>query len=171
MPRAASTVYFSLFDHGDVLAARPDRLSEVRLQKRVLRRTVEQTIHAVPSLPTLDVLAPHMVDVMVEVLTCIDKPSSVEQVIAVPTIVDFHHRVPLRTVLREPQMVEQLVDVPVPRTALLALCTSATGVAWRQMFASGQGVYWWLPGTQHTSWPPPTGWTASPGRDFNTGQG
>ena len=48
-----------------------------------------------------------------------DKPSSVEQVIAVPTI-DFHHRVPLRTVPRETQTVEQLVDVPVPQTALLA---------------------------------------------------
>ena len=71
--------------------------------------------------------------VMVEVLTCIDKPSSVEQVIAVPTI-DFHHRVPLRTV----PAVEQFVDVPVPQTALLALGTSATGVSWRQMLATGQ---------------------------------
>ena len=61
-----------------------------------------------------------MVDMMVEVLTCIDKPSSVEQVIAVPTV-DFRHRVFLRTVPRETQTVEQLVDVPMPQTALLAL--------------------------------------------------
>ena len=101
-PQAAGTLYYPM-DVDDLPAARgsrPDRLSEVGPQQRIQRRAVEQTIDAVTSLPTLDVLAPQTVDVMVEVLTCIDKPSSVEQVTAVPTI-DFHHRVALRTVPRE----------------------------------------------------------------------
>ena len=56
-PRAASTVYFSLDDDGDVLAARPDLLYEVRPQDRVLRRTVGQNVDAV-TFPSLDVPEP-----------------------------------------------------------------------------------------------------------------
>ena len=58
-PREASTMYFSLDDDRDVLAAWPDRLYEVRPQGRVLRRTVEQNVDAV-TLPSLDVLKPQM---------------------------------------------------------------------------------------------------------------
>ena len=43
-PRAASALYFSLDDDVGVLAARTDRLYEVRPQERVLRRTVEQNV-------------------------------------------------------------------------------------------------------------------------------
>ena len=50
-------------DVDDVPAARsrPDRISEVRPQERVLRRTVEQNVDAV-TFPTLDVPMPQMVD-------------------------------------------------------------------------------------------------------------
>ena len=55
-------MYFSM-DVGDVLAvmgSRPDRLSEVRPQQRVLRRTVEQNVDVV-TFPALDVPMPQMV--------------------------------------------------------------------------------------------------------------
>ena len=152
-------------DEPPAAGSRPDRLSAVSgPQERVQRRSVAQIEVTVPSVPILDVAVPQMVDVMVEVLTCFEKPSSVEQVNAVPTI-------DLRCPCNARRRVEQLVDVPVPQTALLALGTSASGVAWRQMLATGRSVFWWLPGMQHTSWHPPPGWTASPGRYVNTGQG
>ena len=66
-----------------VLGSRPDRLYEVRPQERVQRHTVDQMVVA-PWLPIFDVPVPQLVDVMVEVLTCIDKPSSVEQVSKCP---------------------------------------------------------------------------------------
>ena len=34
----------------------------------------------------------------------------------------------------------------------------------------GGGVYWWMTGTRHVMWDPPKGFTASPGRNTNTGQ-
>ena len=83
-PRAASTVYFSLDDDGGVVAARPDRLQEVRPQDRVLRRTVEQNVDAV-TFPSLGVLEPQMRNQLVEVLQKIDTRSS-HQVIEVPKI-------------------------------------------------------------------------------------
>ena len=138
--------------------SRLDRLSEVRPQERVLLRTVEQTIDAAPSLPTLDVLAPQMVDAMVEVLTCTDKPSSVEQVIAVPTI-DFPPQGP---VPRETQTVEQLVDVPVPQTALLRWVLLALVVAWRQMLATEHAAHLLAP---------PYGMDRQPRAGHKTGQG
>ena len=33
------------------------------------------------------------------------------------------------------------------------------------------GVYWWMTGTRHVQWTPPAGFTASPGRYINIGQG
>ena len=68
-------------------------------------------------------------------------------------------RVPLRTVPRETQTVEQLVDVPVPQTALLTL------------LAMGLWVFWWLPGTQHTSCQPLQDGPPAQGGIQNTGQG
>ena len=94
---------------GGVLAARPDRLSEVRPQERILRRTVEQNV-GVFTYPPLDVLEPQMGDQLVEVLRKIDTRSS-HQVIEVPKV--FLVSAPLRRVeSRPPQLAEQLVDVP-----------------------------------------------------------
>ena len=92
-----------------MLAARPDRLYEVRPQERVLRRTVEQNV-GVFTYPLLDVLEPQMGDQLVEVLRKIDTRSS-HQVIEVPKV--FPDSAPLcRVESRPPQLAEQLVEVP-----------------------------------------------------------
>ena len=67
-----------------VRGSRPDRLTEVRLQERVLRRTVEQNFDAV-AFPTLNVPVPQMVDHPLALLLSADFPDP-EQVIEVPKI-------------------------------------------------------------------------------------
>ena len=84
--RAASSVYFTLDDDGDVLAARPTPLAEVRPQERVQRHTVVHIVDILPYVQILNVLVPQMGNQVVEVLQKIDTPSLVEQVIAVPKI-------------------------------------------------------------------------------------
>ena len=136
-PRAASTVYFSLDDDGDVLAARPDGLYEVRPLDRVLRRTVEQNVDAV-TFPSLDVPEPQMGIQLVEVLQKIDIRTS-HQVIEVPKI--FPDSVPQRHVERRPpQMVEQLVEVPTEPGYVLVVIASKV-LSRRELlgFLSGQG--------------------------------
>ena len=120
-PRAASTLYFNLDDDEGVLAARPDRLYEVRPQERVLRRTVEQNAD-VFTYPLLDVLEPQIGDQLVEVLRKIDTRSS-HQVIEVPKV--FPVSAPLRRVeSRPPQLAEQLVEVPTNPGYALAVVAS-----------------------------------------------
>ena len=63
---------------------RPDRLSEVRPQERVLRRTVEQNVDAV-TFPTLDVPMPQKVDQPLALLLSAHFPDP-EQVLEVPKI-------------------------------------------------------------------------------------
>ena len=86
LPRAASTVHFSLFDDGDVLAARPTPLVEVRPQQEVLRHTVECIADVVPMVQILHVPVPQSGEQVVEVLQKIDAPLLPEQVIDVPKI-------------------------------------------------------------------------------------
>ena len=109
---AAGTVHFAV-DVDDVPAAlgsRPDRLSEVRPQEWAQRRIVQQIINPVP-LPTLDDLAPQMVGQLLNLAQFFDTPlPDPEQVIEVPKILSDD--VPMRTPVREPQLVEQLVEVP-----------------------------------------------------------
>ena len=85
---------------------------------RVLRRTVDQIVDAVPGLPALDVPVPQMEDPFVDNLNLVDAMDAVrlldrpisEQVIEVPKfIIDD---IPTRTSVHEPQMAEQLVEVP-----------------------------------------------------------
>ena len=59
-PRAASTVYFDLCDAGDVLAARPPPLAEVRPQPGVQRHTAEQIIETFVPVQILDAPVPQM---------------------------------------------------------------------------------------------------------------
>ena len=100
-PQAAGTLYCPM-DVDDLPVARgsrPDRLTEVRPQERVQRRTVEQIV-PVPLMEEqllVDAFAPH--DVRVP-----------EQVIEVPKI--LIDELPARTSVREPQLAEQLVEVP-----------------------------------------------------------
>ena len=87
-PQAAGAGYFFL-DFEDVPAAgsRPDRLAGVRPQERVLRRTVQQIVDPVPSLPTLVDPAPQMVEQLLDIMHFFDTLTpDPEQVIEVPKI-------------------------------------------------------------------------------------
>ena len=109
-PRAASTVYFSMTDDGDVLAARPTPLAEVRLQPGVLRHTVEHITDVLPYVQILDVPVPQNAIQLVEFMQKIDTRTS-HQVIEVPK--SFPDGVPQRFVERRPpQKAEQLMEVP-----------------------------------------------------------
>ena len=113
-----------------------------------------------------------------------------EQVIEVPKI--FVDDIPSRLSVREPQLAQQLVEVPTPSPALVpaprmedqlvevppivphvvpqSFLAGADGHCWAQI-SGPTGVYWWRVGTSHTQWTSPPGYTASPGRDRNTGPG
>ena len=77
---------------------------------RVLRRTVDQIVDAVPGLPALDVPVPQMVENVTDTLLRILDFPIAEQVIEVPTI--SCSPCPSRSPIPEPQMAEQLVEVP-----------------------------------------------------------
>ena len=86
-PRAASTVHFDLFDEGDVLAARPTPLVEVRPQLGVQRHTAEQVIETFVPVQVLDAPVPQMGEVqVVEFMQQFDAPVVAEPVIDVPKI-------------------------------------------------------------------------------------
>ena len=109
-------------DDVPVAGSRPDRLTEVRPQERVLRRTVEQAGDVVPGLPALDAPVPQMVDPAAEVVRFFASlPVVAEQVIEVPTVSE--DPIPQRALLRAPQLAEQLVDVPTPPGYVLAVQT------------------------------------------------
>ena len=109
-PRAASTEYYWLDGDGDVLAARPTPLVEVRPQPGVQRHTAAHIEDIVPYVQILDVPVPQLGDRVVDLLREIDAPALVEQVIAVPKI--SMDRVPQRSVCRRSRRAEQLVEVP-----------------------------------------------------------
>ena len=109
-PRAASTEYFRMDDDGDVLAARPTPLVEVRPLPGVLRHAAAHIEDIVPYVQILDVPVPQLGDRVVDLLREIDAPALVEQVIAVPKI--SLDRVPQRSVCRRARRAEQLVEVP-----------------------------------------------------------
>ena len=110
---AGDTAFFSLFDEEDaVWGTRPIGLVEPRgPQERIQQHTAEQMIESFVPVPVLDLDAPvlHMVDQLVDVLKLLDTAIP-EQVIAVPKI--SQDAIPQRTVLFEPQLPEQLVEVP-----------------------------------------------------------
>ena len=93
------------------------------------------------------------------------KNDVVELVIEVPKIILLDYA-PLRAVPGEPQLVEQLVDVPVPVWTELTRDRDVAGRVWCRIAAYGgrQWVFWWQLGTQHYQWYTPLGITASPGR-------
>ena len=77
---------------------------------RVLRRTVDHFVDAVPGLPALDVPLPQMVENVTDTLLRILDFPMAEQVIAVPKI--SCSPCPSRSRVPEPQSAEQLVEVP-----------------------------------------------------------
>ena len=77
-----------------------------------------QIVDAVPSLPTLDDPAPQMVEQLPDIMHFFDALTpDPEQVIEVPKIIQ--HTVLQRSSLQEPQLTEQLVEVPTPSPALV----------------------------------------------------
>ena len=111
-------------------AGRPVPLLEVLPQERVQRRTVEQIVDPVPVVPLLHDAAPQMAEQLVDILTPLDfpvpsrlskcprscvhpallapslAPQTAEQLVEALTVVSFID------VIR--QLVEQIVDIPVP---------------------------------------------------------
>ena len=100
-----------------------------------------------------------------------------EQVIAVPKII--LEDIPVRTLVREPQLAEQLVDEPVPsfddfdlveeeeeeeeeqpRMVPGSRVLDAHGRSWCRV-AGPAGVYWWMIGTSTAQYTPPDGITAT----------
>ena len=113
LPRAASTVHFDLFDDGDVLAARPPPLVEVRPQLGVQRHTSEQVVETFVPVQVLDAPVPQMGVVQVaEFMQQFDVLVVAEQVIDVPRISLDRTQQRLGDCLRQPQTAEQLVEVP-----------------------------------------------------------
>ena len=85
--QAPSTLPWTV-DEVPVAGSRPDRLTEVRPQERVLRRIVEQNVEPVRGVPVLDAPVPHMLDQAAEVVRFfVSFPVVAEQVIEVPTII------------------------------------------------------------------------------------
>ena len=150
-PQGAGTQYFAMdVDEVPAAGSRPDQLTEVRPQERVLRRTVEQKVEPVRGAPVLDVPVPQMVEHVVDVLKIIDRGPA-EQVIEVPKV-SLQDVVPLRAALCEPQLAEQLVDMPTrPGYALAVVAARTRG--WREARALLAQL------------------AASLGRNINTGQG
>ena len=128
------------------LSPQPAPLSEVAgWQSRVSRHTVDQIVDAVPGLPTLDGPVPLMVeDALIPVA---------EQVINVPKI--FIERIPPRTSVREPQLVEQLVEVPTTVSYSLLLRTVEQHVDIPVPGGGGSvsSLHGFLPGQRTTSSP------------------
>ena len=146
--------------------SRPDMLAPVSgPQERVQRHFVEQLVEPVREVPVLDAPVPQMVDQLVDVLKIFNRGLA-EQVIEVPKVT-LQDVVPQRAVLRVPQLAEQLV----PESVILAHGRCDLGVKWCQIATQGGRCYWWMAGTRHVQWRRPEGFTASPGRYTNTGQG
>ena len=115
LPQEPGTQHFTLDDDDSVAelwGSRPDRIATLSgPQERVLRRTVEQIVDAVPLVPLLDDPVPQTVEQLVDVLRFFNTLCPVsEQVIEVPKILP--EDVPMRRFCRDTQLVEQLVEVP-----------------------------------------------------------
>ena len=154
---AGDTAFFSLFDEEDaVWGTRPTGLVEPQgPQARVQRHAVEQMIESFVPVPMLDLDAPvpQTVDQLVDVLKLFDN-SVPEQVIDVPKI--SQDAIPQRTVLFEPQLAEQLVEVPTAVTFVpgRALFNDRHGNEWVRVVGT-TGVYFWNVSSNYTQWEPP----------------
>ena len=122
-------------------------------QEQVQRHTMEQLADVAPMVPSLAVPVPQMVDQLVAMIKDVDSVVP-EQIIAVPKI-SWPSRFP-RTVLREPQKAEQLVEVPVPAPSF------SDWFRWEETYRRTRHT--WLGGFEWCL-------TASPGRYINSGPG
>ena len=122
-------------------------------QERVPQRTVEPMLETFVPVPSLDVPVLQMVDQPVDILQILDVPLP-EQAIDVPKI--SLDSAPQRTMLPEPQLADQLVEVPVPVPSF------DDWVRWEETYR--RTGHTWLGGFDWCL-------TASPGRYINTGPG
>ena len=183
------TQHFFLDDDSvpELGGSRPDRLPAVSWpQERVSRRIVERIVDIVPVVQPLHVPVPQPVDSVVEVLKILDKSlPDVEQVIKVPKI--LQHTVLQRPSLQEPQLAEQLVEVPTPSPALapvpqtehqllevppivpqlVGFFAGTDGYVWRQLSGPVGGLLVEGGLLSHPVGPLPPGYTARPGRYRN----
>ena len=104
---------FELFDE-DTAGLRPGVLAEPRPQERVQRHTLEHIVDFVccaPMVQILDAPVPQTLEQLPDVLQFFGTLlTDSEQVIEVPKILP--EDVPMRAVLRDPQLAELLVEVP-----------------------------------------------------------
>ena len=110
---AGEAVIFELFDE-DTAGLRPGVLAEPRPQERVQRHTMEHIVDFVccaPMVQILDAPVPQTLEQLPDVLQFFGTlMTDSEQVIEVPKILP--EDVPMRAALRDPQLAEQLVEVP-----------------------------------------------------------
>ena len=91
------------------VARRPLPLVEVQPSVRAQRHIVEDLGEVAPLVQILDLPVPQTVDSVTDILQLLDRPIA-EQVIAVPTV--SCSSCPLRSCVPEPQLADQLVEVP-----------------------------------------------------------
>ena len=110
---AGDAVFFELFDE-DTAGMRLGVLAEPWPQEQVQRHTMEHIVDFVccaPLVQTLDAPVSQTVEQLQDVLQFFDSLSTVpERVLEVPKI--FTEDVPMRAVLRDTQLAQQLVEVP-----------------------------------------------------------
>ena len=106
-------MFFEFFDE-DTAGVRPGVHAEPRPQERVQRHTMEHIVDFVcfaPMVQILDAPVPQTVEQLPDILRFFDTlMPDPEQVVEVPKILPVE--VPMRTAVREPQIAEQLVEVP-----------------------------------------------------------
>ena len=106
---AAGTEFFTFLDKKPAAGEQPGPVEDPRSQKRVQRHTVDQIVETFVPVQILGDPLPQMVENLVEVFQLLDIVVP-EQVIDVRKI--SQDRIPQCSVDRDPQRVEQLVEVP-----------------------------------------------------------
>ena len=153
-PQAARVQHFFLDDDEPpaVKGSLRDRMPSLSgPQERTQWRTVQQIVDPVPLLPTLDDPAPQMVEQLPGILHFLRALSpDPEQAIEVPKILPVD--VPLRTSVREPQLVEQLVEVPtiVSFSSLQRIAEQNVDIPVVGGSGTGGGLSGFLPGQNYS---------------------
>ena len=119
---------------------------QLRPESRSRRNTVEQIIETFVPVQILDDPEPMEVEQLADILRILDMSSNFVQGIDLRKI--SQDSIPQRVAVRAPQLVAQLVDVPLPQVVTLARGKDAAGRVWFQLKAR-RGIYWWLSGTAH----------------------
>ena len=115
LPTGTGAQYFSMSDDESVAVTgkRPAALLEPRPQGRVLRHTVEQIADVCSFVQILNAPVPQTGEQLVSFFVFLDTQMLVEQVIALPKITkDMIQPRLVDCDLRQPQMAEQLAEVP-----------------------------------------------------------